>query len=72
MRLESRWTGEDGMEAAVQKRRRRWGDRYDGRRLRSLNPFHQITPYIMRVRFNFQNFFEEHIDISPVERQLRR
>ena len=60
------------MDAAVHKRRRRWGDRYDGRRLRSLDPFYQITPYIMRTRADSQNFFEDHIDISRVEKWLRQ
>ncbi len=62
------------MEAAVQqprKRRRRWGDRYDGRRLRSLDPFYQITPYIMRSRSDSQNFFVERLDITHVEKWLR-
>jgi hypothetical protein len=62
------------MEAAVQiaqKRRRRRGDRYDGRRLRSLDPFYQITPYLMRNRADSQNFFVERIDIGPVEKWLR-
>jgi hypothetical protein len=52
-------------------RRRRWGDRYDGRRLRSLNPFYQIMPYIMRTRSDAQDYFEERINIGPVEEWLR-
>jgi hypothetical protein len=60
------------MEVILQKHRRRWGDRYDGRRLRSLDPFYQITPYIMRTRADSQNFFEDDIDISHVEKWLHR
>jgi hypothetical protein len=52
-------------------RRRRWGDRYDGRRLRSLNAFYQITPYIMRTRVDAQDYFEEEIDIGAAEKWLR-
>jgi len=52
-------------------RKRRWGDRYDGRRLRSLNAFYQITPYIMRTRSDAQVFFEDRIDIGHVEKWLR-
>jgi hypothetical protein len=63
---------EDAMEADARERRRRWGDRYDGRRLRSLNPFYQITPYIMRTRADSQNYFEDHIEIGSVEKWLRR
>jgi hypothetical protein len=53
------------------KRRRRFGDRYDGRRLRSLNAFYQITPYIMRTRVDAHDYFEDRIDITGTEAWLR-
>ena len=53
------------------KRRRRFGDRYDGRRLRSLSPFYQITPYIMRTRVDAQDYFEDRIYIAGAEKWLR-
>jgi len=53
------------------KRKRRLGDRYDGRRLRSLNAFYQITPYIMRHRVDAQDYFEDKIDIARTEEWLR-
>ena len=52
--------------------RRRRGDRYDGRRLRTLNPFYQITPYIMRTRVDAHDYFEDRIEISRAEAWLRR
>jgi hypothetical protein len=52
-------------------RKRRLGDRYDGRRLRSLNPFYQITPYIMRSRVDAHDYFEDKIDITGTEAWLR-
>jgi hypothetical protein len=52
-------------------RRRRWGDRYDGRRLRSLNPFYQITPYIMRTRVDAHDYFTDRVDIGRAEEWLR-
>lgn len=52
-------------------RRRRLGDRYDGRRLRSLNAFYQITPYIMRTRVDAHDYFEDRIDITGAEAWLR-
>jgi len=52
-------------------RRRRWGDRYDGRRLRSLNPFYQITPYIMRTRVDAHDYFTDRVDIERAEEWLR-
>lgn len=52
--------------------KRRFGDRYDGRRLRSLDPFYKIMPFIMRSRIDSQNFFEEKIDITHTESYLRK
>ena len=49
------------------KQKRRFGDRYDGRRLRSLDPFYRIIPFIMRYRSDSQNFFEDKIEISHTE-----
>ncbi len=51
--------------------RRRLGDRYDGRRLRSLDPFYRITPYVMRSRVDAQDYFEERIDVGRAEAWLR-
>lgn len=59
-------------EARPAKRRRRLGDRYDGRRLRSLNAFYQITPYIMRSRIDAHDYFEDRIDITGAEAWLRK
>jgi hypothetical protein len=53
-------------------RRRRLGDRYDGRLLRSLSPIYQMIPYIMRTRVDAHDYFEDRIDIGPAEDWLRR
>ncbi len=52
--------------------KRHFGDRYDGRRLRSLNAFYNLIPYIMRYRSDSQCFFEDKIEISHTEAYLRR
>ena len=52
--------------------KRRFGDRYDGRRIRSLDPFYKIIPFIMRYRSDSQNFFEEKIEITHTEAYLRK
>lgn len=57
--------------AGKKKRRRRFGDRADGRRLRSLTPFARIVPYIMQIRSDAQNHFEEEIDITDIEPYIR-
>lgn len=52
--------------------KRRFGDRYDGRRIRSLDPFYKIVPFIMRYRSDSQNYFEEKIEIGHAESYLRK
>ena len=48
----------------LSKRKRRLGDRYDGYKVRNLDPVFGIIPYIMRSRLDSQIFFEEEIDIT--------
>ncbi len=45
--------------------------RYDGRRLRTLSPFYQITPFIMRNRVDAQDYYEDKLYIAQAERWLR-
>lgn len=49
-----------------------WGDRSDGRRLRSLPPMSQVSPYIMVTRNTSTNYFEESLEISHVDRYIRQ
>ena len=56
----------------VPKRKRRWGDRYDGYRVRDLDLPFRIIPNIMPTRTGSQIFFEETINISELERYVRR
>ena len=49
-----------------------WGDRTDGRRLRTLPPMAQVSPYIMVTRNTSTNFFEESLEISHIDRYIRR
>lgn len=55
---------------AYKPRKKRWGDRKEGRRLRSLQPMNIIMPYIMRTRADAQNHFEDVIDITNIESYL--
>lgn len=52
---------------AYKKRRRRLGDRKDGRKVRTLPPMSYVEPYIMKVRSDAQNHFEDVIDIHNAE-----
>lgn len=51
------------MEKASE-RKRRFGDRYDGYRVRTKDPLFDVIPHIMRSRLDSQVFFEEQIDIT--------
>ena len=52
--------------------RRRFGDRKDGRLLRSLPAYTKFMPYIMATRNDALNFYEESMEITDVDRRLRR
>lgn len=55
---------------AYKVRKRRFGDRKDGRKLRSLTAMHYVEPFIMKERNDAQNFFEDVIDITNAESYL--
>lgn len=55
---------------AYKKRKKRLGDRYDGRRLRTVPPMSALMPYLMKVRADSQNQFEDTIDITNIENYL--
>ena len=55
---------------AYKPRKRRLGDRYDGRKLRTLPAMHYLEPYLMKVRADSQNQFEAEIDIHNAELYL--
>jgi len=49
-----------------------WGDRSDGRRIRSEPPINQISPYLMWTRCASMNLFADSIEITNVERYIRQ
>ena len=49
-----------------------WGDRNDGRRIRTLSPMAQITAYFQVERNTCSNLFEEAFEITHVERYIRQ
>ncbi len=49
-----------------------WGDRTDGRRIRTEPPMNQVSPYIMVTRNTSTNFFTEAFEITHVERYIRQ
>ena len=49
-----------------------WGDRIDGRRVRTLSPMAQITAYFQVERNTCSNLFEEAFEITHVDRYIRQ
>ncbi len=52
--------------------RRRFGDRKDGRLLRSLPAYTKFMPFIMATRNDALNLYEESMEVTEVDRRLRR
>ena len=52
-------------------RKKRFGDRSDGRRLRSLDAISGLSPFIMKKKSETSNYFSDSIDITEAERFLR-
>ncbi len=53
------------------KRKRRLGDRREGRRLRTLDGLHVATPFIMKERSDACNTFADEIDVGKAELLVR-
>jgi len=49
-----------------------WGDRPDGRKIRTLSPMAQITMYFQWERNICSNLFEESIEITNIDRYIRQ
>lgn len=49
-----------------------WGDRVDGRKIRTLPPMAQITSFFQVERNTCSNLFEESFEISHIERYIRQ
>ena len=54
------------------RRRKRFGDRREGRRLRKLDPYNAMTPFIMKEKSDASNYFSEQIEVTEIERFLRK
>lgn len=52
-------------------KKRRFGDRKDGRRVRTMSPMSYVIPYIMRTRNDAQNQIADTIDITESDKFLR-
>ncbi len=48
----------------------RFGDRNDGRRLRTLSPIFAVSPYLLKTRNTSQNLVADHIEATAVEQYI--
>ena len=49
-----------------------WGDRKDGRKIRTLAPMAQITAYFQVERNTCSNYFEDSFEITHIDRYIRQ
>jgi len=56
----------------LEGRKKRWGDRCDGYRVRNLDPMTRIEPYFMRTNSDSWVLFEDDIEISGTQEFLQR
>ncbi len=59
------------MSKTQKKIKRRFGDRKDGRRVRTLPPMQRVMPYIMKRRSDAQNTFADNFDITEACKLVR-
>ena len=53
------------------KRRRRWGDRKDGYKVRTINPMNKFMPYVMPQRCDACNTYADEFDVTKTDRFCR-
>lgn len=49
-----------------------WGDRPDGRKIRSLSPYSYMIPYIMKTRNTASNFIQDEIESTKMDAYIRK
>lgn len=58
-------------EKKTKKRRRRFGDRKDGRKIRSLAPMNYLSPYLMPTRTGSANQLADSLDMETVDKYIK-
>lgn len=56
----------------MEKRKRRFGDRYDGYRVRSLSPMTYVVPFIMKDRNDATNLFRSTLEMGRIDNYIRK
>ena len=58
--------------AYISKRKKRFGDRVEGRRIRKLTPINCLMPFIMKNRSDAMNMFADCVEIDEAEALVRK
>ena len=58
-------------ETKVKKRRRRLGDRKDGRRVRSVSPMARVACYVMPNRIGALNSIRDYADMTKIDKYIK-
>ena len=53
------------------KYKRRFGDRPDGRRVRTLPHVARVSPYIMKTRNTSTNYFQSEINMDKIDQYIK-
>ena len=69
---EEETAAEEPVRFKYKDRKKRFGDRSDGRKLRTIHPMNRIMPYIMPKRSDALNTFYDRIDVEAAEALCRR
>jgi len=59
-------------QTSAKKRKKRWGDRPDGRKLRTVAPMARVIYFIMKKRSDAQNYFADTIELDAVDTYIRK
>ena len=52
--------------------KKRLGDRKEGRLVRTIPAYNKFVPYIMPVRDDRLNYYEESFEVTELDRRLRK
>ena len=69
--MENATLEKQAIQVTTQKRKRRFGDRKDGRLVRTLYPMNKFMPFIMRTRNDACNQFADSIDLTETDPYIR-
>jgi len=59
------------IEKSTKKIKRRFGDRAEGRRVRTISPMARVSPYIMKTRNTSQNYIRDEIDTTKIDQYIK-